>query len=115
MSYSAEVDQRIIDVFEELTQEWAGDMEFLQESDEELAEAIARGQVDRVRYAAPGLVPSVVQRAAAEQFIYVADAPVCPVDRVELLWYVREQSVCIDYHRYGNLGFRASEERAQVL
>ncbi len=115
MSYSAEVDQRIIDVFEELTQEWAGDMEFLQESDEELAEAIARGQVDRVRYAAPGLVPSVVQRAAAEQFIYVADAPVCPVGRVELLWYVREQSVCIDYHRYGNLGFRASEERAQVL
>lgn len=111
LSYSAEVDERIIEVFEELTQEWAGDMEFLQESDEELAESIARGQVDRVRYAAPGLVPSVVQRAAAEQFIYVADARVSPVGRVELLWYVREQSVCIDYHRYGNLGFRAGEER----
>ncbi|MCA9159663.1 MAG: aldehyde dehydrogenase family protein, partial [Planctomycetales bacterium] len=115
LCYSAEVDELMIDVFEELTQEWAGDMEFLQESDEELADAIARGQVDRVRYAAPGLVPPVVQRAAAERFIYVADAPVCPFGRIELLWYVREQSVCVDYHRYGNLGFRAEEERAPVL
>ena len=115
LSYSDEVDQRMIDVFEELTQEWAGDMEFLQESDEELAQAIVERQVDRVRYAGPGLVPSIVQRAAAEQFIYVAEAPVSPCGRIELLWYVREQSVCVDYHRYGNLGFRAEEGRAEVL
>ena len=31
--------------------------------------------------------------------------------RVELLWYVREQSISHDYHRYGNLGARASEAR----
>ncbi len=115
LSYSTDVEQCVIEVFEELTQEWGGDMEFLQESDEELAEAIARGQVDRVRYVAPGLVPPVVRRAAVEQFVYIADEPVCPEGRVELLWYVREQSVCIDYHRYGNLGFRADEDRAPIL
>ena len=31
--------------------------------------------------------------------------------RVELMWYVREQSVCVDYHRYGNLGARGDESR----
>ncbi len=34
--------------------------------------------------------------------------------RLELLWYVREQSISTDYHRYGNLGIRADEARAQV-
>ena len=34
--------------------------------------------------------------------------------RVELLWYVQEQSVSFDYHRYGNLGVRAGEPRAEV-
>ena len=28
---------------------------------------------------------------------------------------VREQSISIDYHRYGNLGRRSAEERADVL
>ena len=35
--------------------------------------------------------------------------------RLELLWYVREQSISTDYHRYGNLGIRADEERAEVM
>ena len=35
--------------------------------------------------------------------------------RIELLWYVREQSVSTSYHRYGNLGQRADEERAEPL
>lgn len=38
---------------------------------------------------------------------HLADAPVLPVGRVELLHYLQEQSVSIDYHRYGNLGERA--------
>jgi RHH-type proline utilization regulon transcriptional repressor/proline dehydrogenase/delta 1-pyrroline-5-carboxylate dehydrogenase len=32
-----------------------------------------------------------------------------------LLWYVREQSVSFDYHRYGNLGVRSGEARAEPL
>jgi RHH-type proline utilization regulon transcriptional repressor/proline dehydrogenase/delta 1-pyrroline-5-carboxylate dehydrogenase len=30
------------------------------------------------------------------------------------LWYVVEQSISFDYHRYGNLGPRASEPRSPV-
>ena len=33
----------------------------------------------------------------------------------ELLWYLREQSISFDYHRYGTLGDRATEERAATL
>ena len=31
-----------------------------------------------------------------------------------MLWYVREQSISHDYHRYGNLGERSAETRATV-
>ncbi len=36
--------------------------------------------------------------------IHIADEPVLSIGRFELLHYVREQSVSIEYHRYGNLG-----------
>jgi RHH-type proline utilization regulon transcriptional repressor/proline dehydrogenase/delta 1-pyrroline-5-carboxylate dehydrogenase len=29
--------------------------------------------------------------------------------RIELLQYYRQQSICDNYHRYGNLGERAQE------
>ena len=35
--------------------------------------------------------------------------------RVALLRYLREQSVSIDYHRYGNLGEREEEPRTRTL
>ncbi|MEZ6133659.1 MAG: proline dehydrogenase family protein [Pirellulaceae bacterium] len=110
ISHAPDVHEAAIEALEELTVEWAGDMEFLEESDAELVDAIRLGQVDRVRYA-HGEVPLSIRQAAEEQFIYVADAPVSFCGRVELLWYVREQSLCHDYHRYGNLGFRANETR----
>ena len=46
--------------------------------------------------------------------IYLARAPVLAQGRVELLWYLREQSISIDYHRYGNLGIREGEERMGI-
>ncbi|MCR9295688.1 MAG: aldehyde dehydrogenase family protein, partial [bacterium] len=104
-----------IQTLEDLTSDWAGDIEFIEESDEDLVAAVADDQVDRVRYASRTAVPLAVRKAADQQLIYIADAPVSPVGRVELLWYVREQSICIDYHRYGNLGFRSGEQRQAVL
>lgn len=115
VSFEPSIDLDWVETMEELTHEWAGNMEFLEESDEELAMAIRDGQVDRVRYTLPQHVPLEVREAADEKFVYVADTPVSHHGRIELLWYVREQSVCVDYHRYGNLGFRASEERKPVL
>jgi RHH-type proline utilization regulon transcriptional repressor/proline dehydrogenase/delta 1-pyrroline-5-carboxylate dehydrogenase len=42
---------------------------------------------------------------------HLADAPVLPVGRFELLHYLREQSVSVEYHRYGQLGLRTPERR----
>ena len=109
------VHDKAIEALEGLTYAWAADLEFLEESDEELIAAISGGQVDRVRYASADAVPASVRKAADDQFIFVADTPVNLHGQIELLWYVHEQSVCVDYHRYGNLGFRADEERAEVL
>jgi RHH-type proline utilization regulon transcriptional repressor/proline dehydrogenase/delta 1-pyrroline-5-carboxylate dehydrogenase len=90
------------------TDEWGAALEVVEEDDAELAQAIAAGQADRVRYAAPERVPRAVLAAqAAGLGTYVARAPVIGEGRVELLWYVWEQSLSFDYHRYGNLGERA--------
>ncbi|HEX5221750.1 MAG TPA: hypothetical protein VFZ59_19450, partial [Verrucomicrobiae bacterium] len=70
---------------------------------------------DRVRYAAPDRVPIEVLRAANEAGGIAVSVPVSAEGRLELLWYVHEQSISTDYHRYGNLGLRAEEKRAEVL
>jgi RHH-type proline utilization regulon transcriptional repressor/proline dehydrogenase/delta 1-pyrroline-5-carboxylate dehydrogenase len=60
----------------------------------------------RVRYAAPDRVPESVLHAAAETGYYIARSPVMMEGRLELIHYVQNQSVCDNYHRYGNLGER---------
>ncbi len=92
-----------IAVLEELTEEWAGDIEFVEESSDRLIKSIHRNQIDRLRYGHPTFVPSEIRRAANESQLSIADQPVCPWGRVELPRYVEEQSISFDYHRYGNL------------
>jgi RHH-type proline utilization regulon transcriptional repressor/proline dehydrogenase/delta 1-pyrroline-5-carboxylate dehydrogenase len=58
-------------------------------------------------------VPPAIRTTAAEAAVYLADEPVLAHGRIELLWYLREQSICSDYHRYGNLGARAGETRQE--
>jgi len=94
-----------------LTDSWAGAIEFIEEDDATVAAAIHLGQVARLRYAAPERVPTAIRTAAAEALRYIADTPVSIHGRVELLWYLREQSVSHVYHRYGNLGLRGDEPR----
>ena len=106
---------RAVQTLDDFTGSWAGAIEFLEETDEQLAAAIRSSQVERLRFAAPERVPPSVRVAAAEAFVFVADRPVLTEGRVELLWYLREQSVSDDYHRYGNLGARADERRAEPL
>jgi RHH-type proline utilization regulon transcriptional repressor/proline dehydrogenase/delta 1-pyrroline-5-carboxylate dehydrogenase len=65
--------------------------------------------IDRIRYAAPERVPRDVLRAAAEIGFYIARTPIMMDGRIELLQYYRQQSICDNYHRYGNLGERATE------
>jgi RHH-type proline utilization regulon transcriptional repressor/proline dehydrogenase/delta 1-pyrroline-5-carboxylate dehydrogenase len=100
-----------VDLLDRLTDSWAGAIEFIEENDASVAAAIRMGQVARVRYAAPDRVSDAIRTAAAEALQYLADTPVSLHGRVELLWYLREQSVSHVYHRYGNLGLRGDELR----
>jgi RHH-type proline utilization regulon transcriptional repressor/proline dehydrogenase/delta 1-pyrroline-5-carboxylate dehydrogenase len=102
-------------LLEDITEAWAGGIEFIEETDAELAQAMRNRQMDRVRYAASTRVPLDVLQASAESGICVVSSPVLAEGRLELLWYVKEQSISIDYHRYGNLGRRAAEVRTEPL
>ena len=102
-------------LLEELTESWAAAIEFVEETDDQLAQAISERQADRVRYAAPERTPLPVIQAGCLAGGCVVSTPVSAEGRLEMLWYLREQSVSIDYHRYGNLGVRSNEKRAQVL
>jgi RHH-type proline utilization regulon transcriptional repressor/proline dehydrogenase/delta 1-pyrroline-5-carboxylate dehydrogenase len=108
------LDAVAVRLLEQLTESWAAAIEFVEESDAELAQAIRDGQTDRVRYAAPDRAPLEVLEAGNQMNGCIVRVPVSAEGRLELLWYVREQSISTDYHRYGNLGPRAAEERAPV-
>jgi RHH-type proline utilization regulon transcriptional repressor/proline dehydrogenase/delta 1-pyrroline-5-carboxylate dehydrogenase len=75
------------------------------ETDADVVETIS--QIQRIRYAAPERVPPEVFRGAAETGFYIARASVLMEGRIELLHYFQNQSICDNYHRYGNLGERA--------
>jgi RHH-type proline utilization regulon transcriptional repressor/proline dehydrogenase/delta 1-pyrroline-5-carboxylate dehydrogenase len=109
------LDRRSVDWLDRVTADWAAMIEFVQESDDELARVVTDGETLRVRYAAHDRVPEIVHQAAAQTGLYVADSPVLMHGRIELLWYFEEQSISDNYHRYGNLGSRADEPRASVL
>ncbi len=66
---------------------------------------------ERIRYASSAAVPPDVRASAGKLGVYLADEAVLAEGRIELLWYLREQSISHDYHRYGNLGLRAGEDR----
>lgn len=97
-----------------LTDDWAASIEFVRESVDQLAEGMLRGSVDRIRFARPERVAPQLRVAAAQALQYLADAPVSSLGRLELLWYFQEQSLSHSYHRYGNLGERAAEQRAPL-
>ncbi|MDZ4657759.1 MAG: proline dehydrogenase family protein [Bythopirellula sp.] len=101
-------------LLDELTDSWAGAIEFVEESDADLAQALREGHVERLRFANPQRVPFVLRTAAAANGEYIADESVSTHGRVELLWYFHEQSLTHVYHRYGNLGARIDEVRSPV-
>jgi RHH-type proline utilization regulon transcriptional repressor/proline dehydrogenase/delta 1-pyrroline-5-carboxylate dehydrogenase len=85
-----------------------GENPVVYETDEQLIKQLP--EVDRIRYAAPERVPQKVLKAAAETGFYIARTPVRMDGRIELLQYYRQQSICNNYHRYGNLGERATHQ-----
>lgn len=82
-----------------------------EESDEEFLNRVHMGDIKRVRMISKA-TPELL--AAAASACYVNDAPVLANGRLELLHYLREVSISIDYHRYGNLGLRENETRKSM-
>jgi RHH-type proline utilization regulon transcriptional repressor/proline dehydrogenase/delta 1-pyrroline-5-carboxylate dehydrogenase len=81
------------------------------EADKGLIKSMTK--VNRIRYAAPGRVPFEVFEAAAETGFYIARRPIMMDGRIELLQYFQQQSICNNYHRYGNLGERGLEHESK--
>ena len=113
--FAAQLNHSAVQLLDELTDSWAGAIEFVEESDDEIAQALREGHLERLRYANSDRVPFLVRTAAAAIGKYIADESVLSNGRVELLWYFQEQSLTHMYHRYGNLGARTEEVRAEVL
>jgi RHH-type proline utilization regulon transcriptional repressor/proline dehydrogenase/delta 1-pyrroline-5-carboxylate dehydrogenase len=114
VSAAPETETASLDLLKELAGAIDNSFEFVIETDAELAAAIQSGKIDRLRLAAPDRVPALLFSAANEAGGCLVSRAVSAEGRLELLWYLREQSVSIDYHRYGNLGTRAGEARAEV-
>jgi RHH-type proline utilization regulon transcriptional repressor/proline dehydrogenase/delta 1-pyrroline-5-carboxylate dehydrogenase len=86
-------------------QRLTGEAAVLRQSDSELVKYMPK--VDRIRYASPDRVPAAVLEEAAKTGFYISRTKVFMEGRLELLQYFQEQSICNNYHRYGNLGDRA--------
>jgi RHH-type proline utilization regulon transcriptional repressor/proline dehydrogenase/delta 1-pyrroline-5-carboxylate dehydrogenase len=86
-------------------QQFLGDVSIIHQSDEDLIDMLP--EVHRIRYASPDRVPDKILQAAAQTGFFISRQKVSMEGRIELLQYFQEQSICFDYHRYGNLGERA--------
>jgi RHH-type proline utilization regulon transcriptional repressor/proline dehydrogenase/delta 1-pyrroline-5-carboxylate dehydrogenase len=90
-----------------------GEWPHVVESEQALAERLRRDGPRRIRVV--GEIGDRLLEAAHEVGVHCEDSPVLTNGRIELLRYVREQVICVDYHRHGNLGDRQGEVRSPVL
>ncbi|GAE22523.1 proline dehydrogenase [Bacteroides pyogenes JCM 10003] len=70
------------------------------ESAEEFLKAMP--EYERIRTCSPNIPRSMYERAA-ETNLYIATAPPVKEGRMELIHYIREQSISFEYHRYGSI------------
>ena len=84
--------------------------EICNESDEELAALLLitnkTAKIDRLSYAHPDRVPQIIHQAATKLGKHISRHVPLAEGRIEMLRYLCEQSISIDYHHYGNLGER---------
>jgi RHH-type proline utilization regulon transcriptional repressor/proline dehydrogenase/delta 1-pyrroline-5-carboxylate dehydrogenase len=70
------------------------------------------GKMERIRLAEEA--SKELQIAATHSSVHIIDVPLLANGRLELLHFLREVAISIDYHRYGNLGSREGELRKPV-
>jgi RHH-type proline utilization regulon transcriptional repressor/proline dehydrogenase/delta 1-pyrroline-5-carboxylate dehydrogenase len=80
-----------------------------EETFDDFLQRVREGKIERIRLAEPTM--AALKEAAAISGTHVIDAPVLSNGRLELLHYLREVSISIEYHRYGYLGIREGELR----
>ena len=83
------------------------------EPENHFLERVKKGAFRRVRLLSPP--GEALQLAAATGACHLDFAPVLSSGRFELLHYLQEVVVSVDYHRYGNLGVREGEVRKPVV
>jgi len=88
--------------------------EVIVQTDAEFTAVVRTATIERIRYTARDRVPAEIRRAAAATDTGVIDYPVLAEGRIELLWYLREQSISHAWHRYGNLGARGGQAVAHA-
>lgn len=85
----------------------------IEENETAFISRIQHGNIKRVRMLHE---PSDdLKKVASERHCYIDYAPPLANGRVELLHYLREVSLSVSYHRYGNLGLREGELRKSTL
>lgn len=82
---------------------------FVKETEENFVRRIQRGGIERLRFLSSP--KSMVFEAMAKQGVNHYIAPVLANGRLELVNNLREVSLSVDYHRYGNLGVRENDYR----
>ncbi|MEI8300465.1 MAG: bifunctional proline dehydrogenase/L-glutamate gamma-semialdehyde dehydrogenase [Chlamydiota bacterium] len=85
----------------------------VEETEEEFLDRVRSGDIKRVRMISKA--SNELYLAASVSACYINDATVLASGRVELLHFLREVSLSVDYHRYGNLGLRESEIRKPIF
>ena len=92
---------------------FAGKASIARHDDDQLLGLIESGAMDRLRVLGQSPGDRLLE-AASRAYVFVARSSLLACGRVELLWYLKEQSISDNYHRYGNLGEHGSEGRSTV-
>jgi len=88
-------------------------LRFTEESEKEFLSRMKKGVFNRVRVMSA--ISSEIKERASEQSVYINSTAVLANGRIELLNYLREMALSVDYHRYGNLGVREGDHRNPIL
>jgi len=92
---------------------FAGKARLARHDEDQLLGMIDSGAIDRLRVLGQSPADRLLE-AASRAYVYVARSSLLSCGRVELLWYLKEQSISDNYHRYGNLGEHGAEGRSTV-
>ncbi len=93
----------LLSVAEGIVADWPQDgVRIVTESGDAFVTRVQAGEVERVRITGAPASPELL-RAAHAAHVWVEDAPVLPIGRLELRHYLREQAISETLHRYGNV------------